>query len=81
MGKDYNNPRIHVSGKIEVTINGEKRFYSPEATLLDVVRGLNLEPERVAVELNRAIAKRDTWTVTGFESGAEIEVVQFVGGG
>ena len=67
--------------KKEVSINGEKRFFLNGSTLLDVVRELNLEPDRVAVELNRAIVKREMWTVTSFDAGAEIEVVQFVGGG
>ena len=52
-----------------------------EDTVLDVIRSLNLEPERVAVELNRAIVKREAWSVTRFETGSEIEIVQFVGGG
>jgi sulfur carrier protein len=81
VGKDYNNPRVHVSGEKEITINGEKRVFPPETSLLDVVKGLNLEPDRVAVELNRVIVRRDAWTATMFEDGAEIEVVQFVGGG
>ena len=81
MGKDYNNPRAVLNGKKEITINGEKRDCAPGATLLDIVRGLNLEPDRVAVELNRLIVRRDAWSATTFEAGAEIEVVQFVGGG
>ncbi len=67
--------------KKEVTVNGERRFFAVGATLLDVVRDLNLEPDRVAVELNRAIVKREAWTVTRFDADAEIEIVQFVGGG
>jgi len=45
------------------------------------VLALNLEPERVAVEFNRAIVKRDLWKTILVDSGAEIEIVQFVGGG
>jgi sulfur carrier protein len=81
VGKDYNNPRVHVSGKKEITINGEKQNLLPGATLLDIVCGLDLEPDRVAVELNRVIVKREVWNLTAIEEGAEIEVVQFVGGG
>jgi thiamine biosynthesis protein ThiS len=81
VGKDYNNPRIDSRVKKEVTVNGERRFFASEATLLDVIRSLNLEPDRVAVELNRAIVKRDAWPGTQFEANAEIEIVQFVGGG
>lgn len=64
-----------------VTINGERRAVSAGSSLLDVIRSLQLDPERVAVELNRSIVKRDLWTSTLVDSGAEVEIVQFVGGG
>jgi sulfur carrier protein len=70
-----------VSKKNHVTVNGESRSFPLSASLLDVVRALQLEPERVAVELNRAIVKRDLWASTNLDEGAEIEIVQFVGGG
>jgi thiamine biosynthesis protein ThiS len=77
----YNNPRKVVSTENQVTVNGELRSFPPQTTLLDIVRTLNLEPERVAIELNRAIVKREMWPGTTIRSGAEIEIVQFVGGG
>jgi thiamine biosynthesis protein ThiS len=70
-----------VSTENQVTVNGERRNFPPHTTLLDIVRSLELEPERVAVELNRAIVKRTLWSDTAVEGGAEIEIVQFVGGG
>jgi thiamine biosynthesis protein ThiS len=78
---DYNNPREPVTTENQVTVNGERRSFPAQTSLLDVVRALKLEPERVAIELNRAIVKREAWSATGIESGAEIEIVQFVGGG
>jgi len=78
---DYNNPRELLANENQVTVNGERRSFPAETTLLDVVRALHLEPERVAIELNRAIVKRETWSATAVEGGAEIEIVQFVGGG
>jgi thiamine biosynthesis protein ThiS len=65
----------------QVTINGEKHAFVSGATLHEVVTALGLEPERVAVELNRGIVKRELWKSTTFDSDAEIEIVQFVGGG
>ncbi len=70
-----------MSTENQVTVNGERRAFPAQTTLLDVVRALQLEPERVAIELNRAIVKREKWPGTFVESGAEIEIVQFVGGG
>jgi thiamine biosynthesis protein ThiS len=70
-----------VSQQNRVTINGESHIFSSETTLEEVVRGLGLEPERVAIELDRGIVRRSLWSTTTFASGAEIEIVQFVGGG
>ena len=65
----------------QVTVNGERRSFPAGSTLIDLVAALNLPPERVAIELNRAIVKREFWSGTPVDSGAEIEIVQFVGGG
>jgi thiamine biosynthesis protein ThiS len=82
---DYNNPRKGVSTEnqvtLGVTLNGERRSFPAQTTLLDVVRALKLEPERVAIEYNRVIIKRELWPSTALDNNAEIEIVQFVGGG
>lgn len=70
-----------MSKQNQVTINGEPHFFDSQATLDGVVEALGLQPERVAIELNRAIVKRNLWNTTTFDSGSEIEIVQFVGGG
>jgi sulfur carrier protein len=77
----YNNPQVSVADEFPVTINGERQFLSGSPTLRQVVLGLNLEPERVAIELNREIVKRPLWDSTRVEAGAELEIVMFVGGG
>ena len=82
---DYNNARMSVTDEIHVavdaTVNGDRRSFPSGTTLSAVVTALGLEPERVAIELNRHIVKRDLWLTTVIDSGAEIEIVQFVGGG
>jgi thiamine biosynthesis protein ThiS len=70
-----------VSTENQVTLNGERRAFPAQTTLLDLVRALGLEPERVAIEYNRVIIKRELWASTALDHGAEIEIVQFVGGG
>jgi sulfur carrier protein len=70
-----------VAGEFQVTINGERRFFDAAPTLREVVLGLDLDPERVAIELNRAIVKRALWDSTPLTAGSEIEIVMFVGGG
>lgn len=70
-----------MSTKNQITLNGEPRTFPAGSTLLDIVRALGLEPDRLAIELNRTIVKRVKWDATLVDEGAEIEVVQFVGGG
>lgn len=66
---------------LDVTVNGERRAVAPDLTLHALIVSLGLDPERVAVELNRAIVKRDLWQSRRIDAGSEIEIVQFVGGG
>ena len=64
-----------------IQVNGELQEVAAGATLADVVAQLGLPPERLAIELNRVIVKRELWMSTRVTAGAEIEIVQFVGGG
>jgi thiamine biosynthesis protein ThiS len=66
---------------IPITVNGESRTTPEGQTILGLLRELQLDPERVAVELNRRIVKPPEWEKTQLASGAELEIVHFVGGG
>jgi len=66
---------------IEVTVNGEPREIEGGRTVLQYLESLKIVPDRVAVELNRVIVKKAEWGRTVIERGAQVEIVQFVGGG
>jgi thiamine biosynthesis protein ThiS len=66
---------------VHVTVNGEPHVFEKKSTLRDVLQSLELPPERVAIELDRTIVKRDVWNTTEIQDGARIEIVMFVGGG
>lgn len=66
---------------IEVTVNGESRFIPYGLTVIQMLEWLGVEPARVAVELNRSIVRQTEWGMTPIAAGAQIEIVQFVGGG
>ena len=68
-------------GSLEVVLNGQPRAIAEGQTLLDLVRSLDLEPARVAVELDGRIVKRPHWAETPLQAGARLELVHFVGGG
>jgi thiamine biosynthesis protein ThiS len=42
---------------------------------------LQLDPGRVAVELDRRVIEQPLWAETVLRPGAQLEIVQFVGGG
>ena len=66
---------------ISIVLNGETRAAREGDTISDLVRALELDPERLAVELDRRIVKRTQWATTTLPAGATLEIVQFVGGG
>ena len=66
---------------IDIVVNGETRPASEGQTILDLLQQLDLDPARVAVELNRQIVRQPKWGETTLNAGAQVEIVQFVGGG
>jgi thiamine biosynthesis protein ThiS len=66
---------------IEIMVNGDRRRIEEGHTLLSLLRELELDPERVAIELDRRIVKQPNWGGTVLQPGAQLEIVQFVGGG
>lgn len=66
---------------IEVVLNGERRRVPQGFHVGALLEHLAVDPAKVAVELNRSIVRRQEWSSTPVNEGAEIEVVWFVGGG
>jgi thiamine biosynthesis protein ThiS len=64
-----------------VTINGEEKEIEAGLQVSDLLRLLELKPERLAIELNRRIIRRAAWASTEISEGDKIEIVHFVGGG
>ncbi len=66
---------------IAIVVNGEPQTATEGQTILGLLQQLEIDPERVAVELDRRIVKQPHWRETTLQAGAQIEIVQFVGGG
>ena len=63
-----------------VIVNGEPRDLLDGETLRALVARFNLVPEKVAIELNRRLARADKYDLP-LQEGDEVEIVTFVGGG
>ena len=66
---------------IEIVVNGERRAVPAEMRVSELVTEMGLQPERVALELNREILARPNWRTTVLAAGDRLEIVHFVGGG
>jgi sulfur carrier protein len=66
---------------MKLLINGEERSFGDDLTLVALVEQLGVKADRVAIELNHIIVRRDAWVATKLRDGDRLEVVHFVGGG
>jgi thiamine biosynthesis protein ThiS len=66
---------------IEIVVNGETKAVPCGLSVLELLEVLSVEPNRVAVELDRSIVRRQQWDDVIIVPGAQLEIVQFVGGG
>ena len=64
-----------------VTVNGEQRTLAEGLTVAQLLHSLRIVPERVVVEINLTILKRDETAGTVLKDGDQVEIVHFVGGG
>ena len=63
-----------------IRVNGEAREIPDGQTLRALVESHQLKPEKVAIELNRRLARADMYELP-LTQGDEVEIVTFVGGG
>jgi sulfur carrier protein len=63
-----------------ITLNGDP-YETEAATVTALLERLDIDPRRVAVERNFVVVKRDAYGSTPIETGDQIEIVNFVGGG
>ena len=70
-----------MASDLSLTVNGEPRRIAAGASIADLVRSLELNPQKVAVERNGAIAPRSALGEILLADGDVLEIVHFVGGG
>ena len=67
---------------MELRVNGQARTLLGDGTTVSqLLQELQVQPERVVVELNLTILKRAQHPTTFLKDGDTVEIVQFVGGG
>ena len=64
-----------------ITLNGEKKKVPEAVTVQGLLEFLNVQHQRVAVELNLEIVKKDRYGSAALKEGDNVEIVSFMGGG
>ena len=66
---------------MHITLNGGPYELDRSVSVSDLLARLAIDPRRVAVEHNRRILRRHTFTEQLVGEGDTVEIVNFVGGG
>lgn len=64
-----------------ITLNGDAHDLPGPLTVSALLQRLDIDPRRVAVELNLVVLKRAAYDTATINDGDTVEVVNFVGGG
>lgn len=66
---------------MQITLNGKNVAIKPQISLLDVLKMQGFELERLVIEHNFEIVKKEAWGNVVLEPNDNLEVLRFVGGG
>ena len=66
---------------MRILINGEGKECEDGISLSALIELLELQPQRIAIELNREVIRRADWKSTVLRNEDRLEIVHFVGGG
>lgn len=67
--------------KIKITLNGEDYLTQEKQAVSDLIKELDLDISKIAIERNLEIILADDFANTPIEENDRIEIVSFIGGG
>ena len=66
---------------MRIIVNGQPENADAEVTVASLIEMHNLQPLRVAVEVNEKLVRRCDFEQTQLQADDRVEIVTFVGGG
>ena len=66
---------------MRIQVNGESREVEENLSLPQLIAGLSLKAEQIAIELNHKVVRRAQWENVVLQTDDRVEIVHFVGGG
>ena len=67
--------------KIKIYLNGKTLFLNKGTSIYKVIKKIKLQPNKVAIELNRKIINKKNMNKMFLKNKDKIEIVHFIGGG
>ena len=67
--------------KIQVFINGKKKYFSKNNNLFSLLNFLQIEKNGIAIEINEIVVPKSQYKDKIIMNGDQIEIVHFIGGG
>ena len=69
------------SKNVNVLINGESKAIPHNCSILKLLELYKISKDRVVIELNQNILKKEEFDLTNLKENDKLEIVTFVGGG
>lgn len=69
------------ASKVLIKINGEDKLVPQNTSILELLEVYKINKDRVVIELNKNILKRDEFHSFTLKENDKVEIVTFVGGG
>ncbi len=69
------------SSSILIKVNGEDKFVPQNISILKLIESFKINKDRVVIELNKKILKKDQFNSIFLSENDQLEIVTFVGGG
>ena len=67
--------------KIKINLNGKTLFLNKGTSVYKVIKKIKLQPNKIAIELNRKIINKKNINKIFLKNKDKIEIVHFIGGG
>jgi len=67
--------------KIKINLNGKTFFLTKGTSLFKVIKKTKLQPNKIAIELNRKIINKNKMNKIFLKNKDKVEIVHFIGGG
>ena len=67
--------------KIKINLNGKTLSLNKGTSVYKVIKNIKLQPNKIAIELNRKIINKKNMNKIFLKNKDKIEIVHFIGGG